>query len=34
MNTELDKAKSNLDKVGYLKIDTPSTIDFVEKLRN
>lgn len=33
MNTELDKAKLELEEVGYLKIDTPSTVDFVEEIK-
>ena len=33
MNTELDKAKLELEEVGYLKLETPSTVDFVEEIK-
>lgn len=33
MNTELEKAKLELEKVGYLKIATPATLDFVAEIK-
>ena len=33
MNTELNKAKSELEKVGFLKMNIPSTIDFVAEIK-